>query len=101
MLPALQAARLPILTGLREDSAGSGTSRSQFVMRDAIVTVEVALSLLLLVAAGVMAHTLYEMQRRPLGFNPDKVVTAELMLPQKNYWFVTPGHRRARTWSLR
>ena len=70
-------------------------------MRDAIVTVEVALSLLLLVAAGVMAHTLYEMQRRPLGFNPDKVVTAELMLPQKNYWFV---QRRAigaaRTWSL-
>jgi predicted permease len=60
-------------------------------MRDAIVTVEVALSLLLLVAAGVMAHTLYEMQRRPLGFNPEKVVTAELMPPQKNYWFVSAG----------
>ena len=60
-------------------------------MRDAIVTVEVALSLLLLVAAGVMAHTLYEMQRTPLGFNPEKVVTAELMLPQKNYWFVSRG----------
>ncbi len=38
-----------------------------------------------------MAHTLYEMQRKPLGFNPDKVVTAELMLPQKNYWFVSAG----------
>jgi len=91
IIPALQAARLPILIGLREGSAGSGTSRSQRVMRDTIVTVEVALSLLLLVSAGVMAHTLYEMQRRPLGFNPDKVVTAELMLPQKNYWFVSSG----------
>jgi predicted permease len=89
IIPALQAARLPILTGLREGSAGSGTSRSQSLVRDVIVTVEVALSLLLLVAAGVMAHTLYEMQRRPLGFNPDKVVTTELMLPQKNYWFVS------------
>ncbi|HEX4581500.1 MAG TPA: ABC transporter permease [Acidobacteriaceae bacterium] len=87
IIPALQAARLPILSGLREGSAGSGTSRSQSLMRDTIVTVEVALSLLLLVAAGVMAHTLYEMQRRPLGFNPEKVVTAELMLPQKSYWF--------------
>jgi predicted permease len=91
IIPALQAARLPILIGLREGSAGSGTSRSQALVRDTIVTVEVALSLLLLVAAGVMAHTLYEMQRRPLGFNPDKVVTAELMLPQKNLWFVSAG----------
>jgi predicted permease len=87
ILPALQAARLPILTALREGSAGSGTSRSQSLMRDAIVTVEVALSLLLLVAAGVMAHTLYEMQRTPLGFNPEKVVSAEMILPQKGNWF--------------
>jgi predicted permease len=91
ILPALQAARLPIQTGLREGSAASGTSRRQSLMRDAIVTVEVALSLLLLVAAGIMARTLYEMQRKPLGFNPEKVVTAELMLPQKNYWFVSAG----------
>jgi predicted permease len=91
MIPALQAARLPILSGLREGSAGSGTSRGQAAMRDAIVTVEVALSLLLLAAAGVMARTLYDMQHRPLGFNPEKVVTAELMLPQKNYWFVQAG----------
>jgi predicted permease len=96
IIPALQAARLPILTGLREGSAGSGTSRSQSLMRDTIVTVEVALSLLLLVAAGVMAHTLYEMERRPLGFNPEKVVTAELMLPQKNYWFVSSGPSNAK-----
>jgi predicted permease len=60
-------------------------------MRDIIVTAEVALSLLLLVAAGVMARTLYEMQRAPLGFAPENVVTAELMLPQKNYWFVSRG----------
>ncbi len=55
-----------------------------------------ALSLLLLVAAGVMARTLYEIQRKPLGFNPEKVVTAELMLPQKNYWFVSAGPSQAR-----
>jgi predicted permease len=96
ILPALQAARLPILTGLREGSAGSGTSRTQGLMRDAIVTGEVALSLLLLVAAGVMARTLYEIQRMPLGFNPEKVVTAELMLPQKNYWFVSAGPSNAK-----
>ena len=95
IIPALQAARLPILNGLREGSAASGTSRSQATVRDSIVAVEVALSLLLLVAAGVMARTLYEMQRTPLGFNPDNVVTAELMLPQKNYWFVSAGPSNA------
>ena len=96
ILPALQAAHLPIQIGLREGSAGTGTSRRQSMMRDAIVAVEVALSLLLLVAAGVMARTLFEMQRRPLGFNPEKVVTAELMLPQKNYWFVSAGPSNAK-----
>jgi predicted permease len=95
IIPALQAARLPILTGLREGSAGSGASRRQAVVRDTIVTVEVALSLLLLAAAGVMARTLYEMQRTPLGFNPDRVVTAELMMPQKSYWFVSAGPSNA------
>jgi predicted permease len=96
ILPALQASRLPIQTGLRERSAGAGTSRQQNLTRDAIVTVEVALSLLLLVAAGVMARTLYEMRHAPLGFNPEKVVTAELMLPQKNYWFVSAGPSNAK-----
>jgi putative ABC transport system permease protein len=89
MLPALEAARLPIQTGLREGSAASGTSRRQSLLRDGIVTVEVELSLLLLVAAGVMARTLFQLQNTPLGFDPEKVVTAELMLPQKNFWFVS------------
>ena len=61
-------------------------------MRDAIVTVEVALSLL---ASGGRrrdgAHSLTKCSADPLGFNPEKVVTAELMLPQKNYWFVSAG----------
>jgi predicted permease len=87
VLPALQAARLPILSGLREGSAGSGTSRRQGVLRDGLVAVEIALSLMMLSAAGVMARTLYQMQRTPLGFNPENVVTAELILPQKGYWF--------------
>jgi predicted permease len=91
IVPALQAARLPIQEGLREGSAGAGTSRHQSRMRDVIVTAEVALSLLLLVAAAVMARTLYEMQRTPLGFEPHNVITAELMLPQKSYWFVSRG----------
>ena len=87
ILPALQAARLPILSGLREGSAGSGTSRRQAILRDGLVAMEIALSLLMLSAAGVMARTLYQMQRTPLGFNPENVVTAELILPQKGYWF--------------
>lgn len=92
LLPALQASRLSIQTGLREGSAGSGTSR-QSLARDGIVTLEVALSLLLLVAAGVMGRTLYQMQHTPLGFDPERVVTAELMLPQKNFWFVSAQTR--------
>jgi predicted permease len=87
ILPALQAARLPILSGLREGSAASGTSSRQAILRDGLVAIEIALSLLLLSAAAVMARTLYLLQRTPLGFNPENVVTAELIMPQKGYWF--------------
>ena len=95
ILPGLQASRLPIQSGLREGSAGSGTSRRQGLLRDGLVAVEVALSLLLLVAAGLMARTLYQLQHVALGFDPENVVTAELMLPQKNYWFVSRGQTNA------
>ena len=94
-LPALQAAHLPILTGLREGSAGSGSSRQQTAVRDGLVIVELALSLLLLVSAGVMAHTLYDLEHTPLGFDPENVVTAELILPHRGYWFAEDSSANA------
>ncbi len=89
VLPALQAARAPAQEGLREGSAASGTSHRQRLLRDTLVTVEVTFTLLLLVAAGLVLRSLSALRHADLGFAPDHVVTAALVLPQKGYWFVT------------
>ncbi|MGI8773291.1 MAG: ABC transporter permease [Acidobacteriaceae bacterium] len=91
VIPAWQAAHAPLQEGLREGSTASGTSHRQKLLRDALVTAEIALSLVLLVAAGLMMRSLYTLRHTPLGFAPEHVMTADLVLPQKNYWFVTAG----------
>ncbi len=91
IVPAWQAARLPAQEGLREGSAAAGTSQRQRWLRDALVSGEIALSVVLLVAAGLMLRSLYALRHATLGFAPEHVVTAGLVLPQKNFWLVSSG----------
>ncbi|OFW08212.1 MAG: hypothetical protein A3H96_23650 [Acidobacteria bacterium RIFCSPLOWO2_02_FULL_67_36] len=56
----------------RADSPARGSRRLQ----RALVVVEIALSIVPLVAAGLMRRSFVNLSRAPLGFNPDRVVTA-------------------------
>ncbi len=89
IVPAWQAARVPPQEGLREGSAAAGTSQRQRWLRDALVIGEITMSVVLLVAAGLMLRSLYALRHAELGFAPENVVTAGLILPQKNFWIVS------------
>jgi predicted permease len=73
LAPAVQTSRAAVLPGLRE-GAGAGTRRTR--LRGAFVVVQLALSLLLVVAAGLFARTLQHALTADVGFNPDGVVVA-------------------------
>jgi predicted permease len=75
LAPAAQASRAAVLPGLR-DGAGSGSGRTR--LRGAFVVVQLALSLLLVVAAGLFARTLQHALAADIGFNPDGVVVARI-----------------------
>jgi putative ABC transport system permease protein len=96
LAPALRASAPDLLTTLKESvrtTSGLATGR----LRSALVVAEVALALVLLVGAGLMVRSFSRLMAVDPGFNPERVVTARLTLPDTRYperasW--TAFHRR-------
>ena len=86
IVPALQATRTNLNESLKEGGqkgASGGVRRN--LMRSILVVAEVALSLMLLVGAGLMVRSFYEMMRADLGLKPDGVLTVQMSLPRAGY----------------
>lgn len=77
-LPALQASSADPQEALHEDSKSGGTGTKQLRLRNSLIVGELALSLVLLVCAGLLLRTIYALRQVHLGFNPQHLVIAEL-----------------------
>jgi putative ABC transport system permease protein len=85
LLPALQASRPRLNDTLKAGGAASGTSVSRQRLRSALVVGEMALSVALLIGAGLLVRSLWQLQRTDPGFRHDNVVTALFHLPGTRY----------------
>jgi predicted permease len=83
VVPAWQAARVNVGETLKEASRGSTGGGQR--LRGSLLVAEVALSLVLLIAAGLLLTSFVRVQRVEPGFNPDNVFTAQLVLPAQRY----------------
>jgi predicted permease len=93
LLPAVQASNAPAQEGLRQGTAASGTTRQQNRSRDILVIGEIALTLVLLIAAGLMVRTLISLRHTRVGFVADQVITGEIYLPSHStVFFAEPQH---------
>ena len=81
LLPAIHASSAPAQEGLRQGTSASGISRQQNRWRDTLVIGEIALTLALLIAAGLMVRTLISLRHTRVGFVAAQVVTGEIYLP--------------------
>lgn len=83
--PAWRAARPDLRSALqgggRTGSSGPGANRA----RETLIVAEIALTLVLLVGAGLLLQSFARMQRAELGFDPVNLLTARIALPEKNY----------------
>jgi predicted permease len=79
--PAFQAARTPIEVALKGGGAQAGTNRQYHRARGVLVTLEVAMSLTLLVVCGLLLRSIYSLRQVPLGFRTDHVLVANLSIP--------------------
>jgi putative ABC transport system permease protein len=83
LAPALQASKPDLNETLKE--AGRGSTGARHVLRSVLVVSEVALTLVLLIGAGLMIRSFYRLQRVDPGFSADNLLTFNVSLPQKKY----------------
>jgi putative ABC transport system permease protein len=84
LAPALQASRQDPIHVLRQEGRGSRGSKSQTWTLNALVVTEFALSLVLLIAAGLLLHSFWDLFKVRLGFDPENVIAVKLWLPAPN-----------------
>jgi predicted permease len=78
LAPAIQAARADVNRSLKESSGRGMAGARRGRMRSALVVAEVALSLVLLVGAGLMIRTFANLRRVEPGFDPRNILTFQL-----------------------
>jgi macrolide transport system ATP-binding/permease protein len=78
LAPALQSTRVDVVPALKKLRSTEARSRMRFSLSHALVVSQIALSLLMLVAAGLFVRTLKNLQSVELGFNRENVLLFEL-----------------------
>ena len=85
LAPAIQLARPKLQSFLKEGGRGSGDSARWNHLRGGFVVFQVALSLLLLVGAGLLIRSFDRLLSVGVGFNPNNLLSLEYRLPRNKY----------------
>jgi len=81
LVPALQSAKVDLNEALKQSTRVTSTGR----LRSALIVFEVALSLVLLVGAGLLIQTLFQLFNQYSVLEPEKVLTMRTVLPRSKY----------------
>jgi putative ABC transport system permease protein len=85
LAPALQSSRADFNESLKEGGRAGTESHGRKRLRGLLVVAEVALTLVLLVGAGLMLKSFLRLQEVNPGFRPDHLLTAQISLPPARY----------------
>jgi putative ABC transport system permease protein len=84
--PALRVSRTASLTlSLHEGGRGTSDGAQRQRVRSGLVVAQVALALVLLAGAGLTLKSFRNAQNSPLGFNPENILVADVLLPKARY----------------
>ncbi len=84
LAPAWLMSRFDLIGTIRQDGRGSSGSRERSRARQVLVIGELALSLVLMVAAGLLLRSFWDLFTVQPGFNPDRVMAIQTWLPGPN-----------------
>jgi hypothetical protein len=83
--PALRASRVDLNETLNDGGRTPAAATSRSVLRSCLVVTEVALAMVLLVAAGLLVKTVLRLHDVNPGFNPERVLSMNVWLPRAKY----------------
>jgi predicted permease len=84
LAPAFRASDVSLQEALK-DGGRSGESRSGMKLRDGLVVTQFGLAFALLVCAGLMIQTIWNLRKQDLGFHADHLLTMAVPLPDPKY----------------
>jgi predicted permease len=85
LLPALRASRPDILRAIESGARVAGPTSRGRQWRAGLQTIQVALTFVLLVGAGLLAASLMRMIDTPAGYDVDRLATVNVALPEPRY----------------
>ena len=85
LAPALQTAKRDIVEPLKDSGKGVSGGFRKGRLRNALVVLEIALSIVLLSGAGLLMRSFIRLQQVDLGFNAENVLVARLPFPRGRY----------------
>ncbi|MGZ5004889.1 MAG: ABC transporter permease, partial [Chthoniobacterales bacterium] len=82
LAPAFRVSRPDVVSALNESARGSSETARGRRLRGILVTAEMVLAFVLLVGAGLLLRSFWQLQKVPIGFDPHHVMTASVSLPE-------------------
>ncbi|MFL6520082.1 MAG: ADOP family duplicated permease [Chthoniobacterales bacterium] len=82
--PALQAGRIDLNHGLKQEGRASTGSRERARTRRLLIIAEFALALVLMTSAALLLRSFWDLLNVRLGFNPERVMTVRTRMPYPN-----------------
>jgi len=92
LLPALQASKLDLVTALKDDSQSNWRGSRKFTLRNVLVAGQIALSVVVLINAGLCVRSLQKLNAIDPGFQPSKILVMSMDL-ELNGYDETRGHQ--------
>ena len=100
LFPALQSSKADLGLTLRESGKGSMGSLVRQRLRSVLVTGQIALSLILLIGAGLMINSFLRLQRNDLGGDPRGVLTFQIRFAEDEMMKVVGRYRGVGLWEI-
>ena len=91
IFPTLQASKPDLVNSLKESGRGGTDTVVRQRLRSALVTLQIGLSLVLLVGAGLMINSFVRVEKQDLGANPKGLISFDFRFPQGEA--IKPGSR--------
>lgn len=85
LVPSIHASKTDLNDVLKSGGARVGAGSGAKRLRSVLVISEMALALVLLVGAGLLIQTIFQLQKLNLGFEPNNVVRLQTVLPVSKY----------------